>query len=252
MRCGFPAQLESCGKADRGLASNTWGWRARFAVAAVLISLRSSAATAGALTNGPVVFDGCGALAQGGAYSNLAVAIQAGAVGTARGGALFHSAGFLHVFQLNAGPALNPRGMLNELDPDNDGDGLYDEDELTGAAFNPATPTDPNNPDSDDDGLSDWAESLAGTDPTNSAIRLIITGISHPDGTHTELRWLGRAGKTYEVLRNDGALAAGPFAAKGTTTDAGPGAGSWHVVTNQWTDDAASSNALFYTIRALP
>jgi len=202
--------------------------------------------------NGPVVLDGCGTLAQGGSYSNLAAAFQAGAVGTARGETFYHSAGFIHIFQLNAGTVLNQHGILNELDPDNDGDGLYDEDELTGAAFSPLTPTDPNNPDSDADGLSDSAEAKAGTDPSDRTIRLIITSISRPDLTQTELRWSGRAGRTYEVLRNDGALGDGQFGVKGTATDPGPGSGSWQVVTNQWTDTAASSNVLFYTIRILP
>lgn len=58
-------------------------------------------------------------------------------------------------------------GLSDELDPDDDNDGLYDWVEQQGAAFDPAIVTLPNVADTDSDGWTDGQEAAAGTDPTD-------------------------------------------------------------------------------------
>ncbi|HMO51930.1 MAG TPA: metallophosphoesterase [Kiritimatiellia bacterium] len=73
---------------------------------------------------------------------------------------------------------------------DSDGDGLSDQEELTGfnnvlTRPNPnGVTTDPNNPDTDGDGVSDGDEALAGTNPNDPTSRFIILGAQTvtPDG----------------------------------------------------------------------
>ncbi|MDK6292949.1 hypothetical protein QP095_10720, partial [Aerococcus urinae] len=57
-------------------------------------------------------------------------------------------------------------GNTNPLNPDTDGDGLTDGDEVTGAK-NGGKPTNPNKADTDGDGINDGDEIKNGTDPLN-------------------------------------------------------------------------------------
>ena len=86
---------------------------------------------------------------------------------------------------------------------DTDGDGLTDQEELTGqdnilTVPIPAALTNPYNPDTDGDGQSDGAEALAGTNPNDpgSALKIVrITG-------QCLVEWTTVAGKTYQVQTN--------------------------------------------------
>ncbi len=108
----------------------------------------------------------------------------------------------------------NATVVITTPDPlDTDGDGLTDDEELTGhdnvlTAPAPATLTDPLNPDTDEDGQSDGAETLAGTDPTDPASLLRVSRVTG----QLELEWTTVAGKTYQVqTRNDFTTGWQPF-----------------------------------------
>lgn len=88
---------------------------------------------------------------------------------------------------------------------DSDGDGLSDQEELTGLN-NRLTPVNPNghvtnpvNPDTDGDGVTDGQEALAGTDPHNPASRFEVLsgGIQLPSGVR--LTWSSQTGRLYHV-----------------------------------------------------
>ncbi len=65
----------------------------------------------------------------------------------------------------------------------------------------PATPGRPAlvEADADGDGSPDWAEHLAGTNPSNALSQLALTGSVTNDGGTIYLRWPGAAGKAYVV-----------------------------------------------------
>lgn len=108
------------------------------------------------------------------------------------------SAGFLAAFLLFPECDFNGNGIPDEDDPDDDGDGLADADELSGRLFDPATLTDPFGWDTDGDGLSDLEELLTGTNPRDPDSRLVVSiGVA---GEEIILQWDGREGKTYQVL----------------------------------------------------
>jgi hypothetical protein len=57
--------------------------------------------------------------------------------------------------------------------------------------------------DADGDGLTAWQEYLAGTDPTNAASVLGITGLqAGPDPTRMLISWLSASNKLYSVLKS--------------------------------------------------
>jgi hypothetical protein len=92
---------------------------------------------------------------------------------------------------------------------DSDGDGLSDQEELSGAdnALTTANPngyvTNPNNADSDGDGAADGAEAFAGTNPNDSNSRFRITRISPAIGGGYDVEWTSVLTKTYRLQFQD-------------------------------------------------
>jgi hypothetical protein len=111
-------------------------------------------------------------------------------------GATSGAAGALALNQIEAVRLLMPAGG-----DDADGDGLPDSWERThfgGTAVSAGSP----GQDQDHDGFDDWAEYVAGTQPTNGASRLEISGVGHlAESSNLIIHWQSVAGRSYSVLR---------------------------------------------------
>jgi hypothetical protein len=217
-----------------------------------LLLLLTAAPGYGALTNTSQVVDGAGAWSSGGTYSNVNAVAQPGGVSISRNGSMINYAGFLNTVALRPALDTDGDGIINEYDPDNDGDDLEDSEELSGSEFSPTTVTDLNDADSDDDGMSDGEESVAGTDPLDVNALLAITAVT--DLTNgTQISWLARSNKTYEVLWRTSLTNAGDYTSMDTVTVSAVAAGPWYVVTNAYDDLTHStvSNG-FYRILVQP
>ncbi len=206
---------------------------------AFALALSLSAAVAD-LGGGPVVVDGFGDTASGGNFRMVSAAAQPGVAGLSSASGLYHSAGFLHVFQL-AGD-----GMAPELNPDNDGDGLMDEEELAGMLFDPQTVTNPNDPDSDADGARDGDEAFAGTDPLDLDSFLHLSAHPPDEASGYRLEWNGRAGRTYRLSFGTNIIQAAQFATVVDLTAPGPGTGPWQVVPMSWTNNLYRAHRLSF------
>jgi T5SS/PEP-CTERM-associated repeat protein len=126
---------------------------------------------------------------------------------------------------------------------DADGDGIPNF-----ADPGPFDPTDTGN-DPDGDGFTNLQEFLAGTDPTNSASFLGITGIA-PEGDDIRVTWMTTAGKTNALERTAGDASgnySNDFSAIFTVTNT-VGA------TTNYLDLGAATNvpALYYRVRLVP
>ena len=185
------------------------------------------------------VADGSGARSAGGDLIGVTAGAQPGGIGVSRAGTMLNSAGFLGGAILRPDLDGDGDGMADEIDPDNDGDLLWDLDEIAGSAFSPTTATDINDPDTDGDGATDGEEAGAQTDPLDAAAYLHFTRIAR-EAAGTALDWEARQNWLYHLYRID--LTNG---LPGTYVDAvrAPavgGAGPWAVVaagcTNAGTD----------------
>ncbi|HBA86139.1 MAG TPA: hypothetical protein DCZ95_18815 [Verrucomicrobia bacterium] len=139
-------------------------------------------------------------LSDGRAYTNVSASGQPGgvAISSNPSAGLTNYAGFLQAVDIKRPDLRDRYGNPYELTPDNDADGLSDLTEVTGTNFNPVTATDVNQADTDNDGVSDWAESVAGTNPTNSDAFLEILAFNR-SGTDKVLQWSARDGKSYRI-----------------------------------------------------
>lgn len=199
------------------------------------------------------VQDGAGGRSAGGDYALVASAAQPGGVrfsGDGAAGGWRHQAGFLGTFVMQPGLDHDGNGLPDELDDDNDGDGLGDVAELTGsdfdAAWGVAATTDPNDADSDQDGAGDAHELGAGTDPNDADSIFAIIGIQHEAGG-TRVSWQGRgAGTRYQVLSRDGSYQPPVDLLEEVAVDGGDGA-PWFT-TNASVLDAAGADVRHYGV----
>ena len=213
----------------------------------------SSLWSAASLTNTTHVVDGMGNWSSGGSYSNLSAVAQPGGVSISSAGTLINSAGFLNTFVLNSSLDTDGDGLSNELDSDNDNDGLDDIDELSGSAFDPATVTDVNNSDTDDDGMVDSAESVAGTDPTDESACLQLVSVA-ASGDDLILGWQARSGYTYHVRGSDDLMNDQDFTniVASSVLVTNVAASPWYVTTNYYrcVGGATNKTSQFYIIEA--
>lgn len=150
-------------------------------------------------TNSSSVLDGCGGWCSNATYKTLIAAHQPCPVGFNQSASHLNYSGFLQTFVLHTNLDTDADGILDENDPDNDGDGLDDSAELGGTSFSPNTVTDTQLADSDDDGASDGHEAGAGTDPWNAGSLLEVTRMVGGSNA-VQVVWKSRQGYTYDVL----------------------------------------------------
>ena len=96
--------------------------------------------------------------------------------------------------------------------------------------------------DSDHDGMADYAEFIAGTDPTNAASRFYFTGETVPGGRLVQMQWTVAAGRLYQVSSS------GNLSGWVTNTP-------WLQAANSSTMDYTVTNsgvARFYRVQVLP
>jgi len=183
-------------------------------------------------------------------WRHVSAGAQPGGIGSGTGGTLDHRAGFLQAVEVRK-PGLDTDGdgVPDELDRDNDGDGLFDIDELTGAPWGGLVTTDHNHPDTDRDGSSDGTELVAGTNPTDEDSVFQIIEIAS-DGSDAELTWTARGNheRIYVVKAIDGSYDGTPSVVVWSNTVAG-GIAPWFETTETITDPGV--NTRFYAVEVI-
>jgi hypothetical protein len=218
----------------------------------VLFLAGSRAAFAQTYTNTSDVLDGSGVMSSGGGYTNISATGQPGGISTSvagtlplNAGTIVNQAGFLNTFFLRPN-LLSVHGIPVEIDPDNDGDGLSDWQEITGSAFVPPTPTDPNDPSTAGDGVSDYNKAIAGTNPLGTNTDFRILAVTNSAGA-VFVTWLasGNNSRTYVLRSATNALQA--YATVIFSNTVAGGTSPWYAVTNT-AADTAGSGPHFYSV----
>lgn len=156
-----------------------------------------------------------GGTSSGGSYQNTGSIVPVGGQ-TSQVGTLSHQSGFASGFILQPGTAFG--ALPDELNPDNDSDGLADGAEILAGSnlWKSDTDgdglsdpdevlthgTDPTLPDTDSDGMDDAQELIAGTSPTNQTSILEVDCALLPDGRR-QLSWFGVTGRSYTFQYTD-------------------------------------------------
>jgi hypothetical protein len=222
-----------------------------------LLLLTAWSSTAyGQLTQISSVMNGFGGRSSGGTYTHVGAGAQPGGIGTSyengpanyQGGQI-NRAGFLNTFVFAPGLDANQNGIPDELDPDNDGDGLWDHWELSGEQFSPLTPTDPNRADTDGNNISDFEEMLAGTNPTDPEAGLNIISMK-PDGLMGVVTWQARGNneRIYVLRVRDNSYDGIPDIVIWSNTVAG-GFPPWYAVTNTISEPLTDGS--FYAVEVI-
>jgi hypothetical protein len=191
-------------------------------------------------------------LSDGKAYTNVSAAGQPGGVFISSNPAagLTNYAGFLQAVDIKKPDLRDKYGNPYELTPDNDADGLADVTEVTGTNFNPVTATAVNDADTDHDGVSDWAECVAGTNPTNSDAFLEIYTFSQTN-LNKIIQWTARSGKSYRILYSESTSYQNPTNVLATTVVMDPSAPApWYPAAGSYTNTGVYSNR-YYVIEVV-
>lgn len=192
-------------------------------------------------------FDAAGQWTSNTTQRAVSAVAQPGTVGVSRNSRYTHYAGFLGGAFIQPGNT-NAQGIALEASPDNDGDGLLDGDEISGAAFGGHAQTDPNSPDSDNDGMSDADEAAGMYDPNDPGHLLSIIALDRTGGNYT-LRWIGKGGGTVNTVFSGDDLTEGPFTNVLYTSPYGGGTYPWYKATNIYPFSASGTTNLFLRVQ---
>ncbi len=202
------------------------------------------------------VMNGFGGRSSGGTYALVSAGAQPGGVATSYeggpanyAGGMINRAGFINTFILFPDLDTNNNGLPNELDPDNDGDGLWDHWEISGEKFNPATPTDPNSPDTGNTGMTDYEAMVAGVNPLdpNAVFRIVALD---KDDADAEVTWVARGNheRIYVVRVIDDSYDDTPSTVIWSNTVAG-GSAPWYATEATITNE--SVGARFFAVEVI-
>ena len=179
-------------------------------------------------------------------------------VGTSHGTNITHYGGFMSAFMSAPSLDTDGDGLADEVDPDNDNDGINDEDELSGVSFTPVRATAVNNPDTDADGMNDGDEAVAGNDPTVITSYFGVTNVMQQGAGPTNLIITIPTvyGRQYEISFAQELATTGitwnAFTANGTWTESNPSGGS-HGFSDDFTSNTSgsppSNGARFYRVQ---
>ena len=218
----------------------------------VFLLLAGSSVVSAQYTNMSDVLDGSGVTSSGGGYTNISASGQPGGISQSMAGTLplnsgtiVNQAGFLNTFLLHPNQ-LSVHGIPVEIDPDNDGDGLSDIQEITGSAFTPATPTDPNNPSTSGNGVSDSQAAAAGVNPLDPNAAFKIISVTNASG-QVFVTWRAHGNSERKYVVNTTTNALQPYGTAIFSNYVAGGSYPWYVVTNT-IPDSSVTNAHFFSI----
>lgn len=156
-----------------------------------MLALTAIAITSHAYTNTTLNITACGGTLSGGGYTHIGSFVSVGGQNS-KAGSLYHYSGFAAGFVLQ--PATATAGLPDELNPDNDQDGLIDDEEV-------AAGSSLYNSDTDGDGQSDLREWIAGTSPINPTS--LLTAYLTVGSSINEISWHGVLGRYYQLEYTD-------------------------------------------------
>jgi hypothetical protein len=191
------------------------------------------------------VIDSSGTRATLGSLVNVSASGQSGSVNTSQGGLITHYGGFLGCVTLLPNLDTDSDGLADEIDPDNDNDGLTDLTEVGGNAFMPNTVTDINNADSDGDGASDGDEAMAMTMTNPQDVNALLQILDIARAGSITVEWFARDGKSYNLLAVDDLNAFGSAVVISNVTAVG-GSAPWFETTATADDTNAPSNRSYF------
>jgi hypothetical protein len=181
-----------------------------------------------------------GTRAGGGSLTNVAASGQS-CTAVSRNGQIVNYAGFIQSLTLMPSLDHDKDGFYDEIDLDNDNDGLEDLTETLGNSFSPSIPTGVNNPDTDADGMNDGAEWMSDTNPTNKSSVLMITDIKW-QGAGMQVTWSGGVNARQYLLRK-ASLTSLPDVWEAIFTNQPP------TLTSTTMVDISTNKMFFYKIR---
>lgn len=146
----------------------------------------------GGYTNATLNISACGSTLSGGGYTSIGAISPLGGQ-DAKSVSFYNYSGFAAGIILQPGIVCN--GLPDELNPDNDRDGLSDGEEI--GLYRTSSVL----ADSDGDGMSDPQELIAGTSPTHRASVLAVQ--LSTDVSANQISWYGVSGRYYQLEYTD-------------------------------------------------
>jgi len=236
----------------------TRGIFSRFAILTICFFVSSMIIASAQMTyrNMSSVHDGSGRMSTntvligGKNYQHVSAAGQPGGINTNANGTLKNYAGFLQAVDIkHPNQDTDHNGVIDEIDPDNDGDLLTDIEEVDGSSFDPTTATEVNIADTDNDGITDGGEAAAGTNPTDTNSLLQIVSIEE-NGDDKIVEWTARGDSTvnYELVYED-TKSDGPPTTPISMGAVSGGSAPWFETTAKYTNTSAGDSR-FYAVKA--